>query len=204
LPLPSDDILIARIQAGDESAFEALVDCYHRSMLKIARTWVRSPEAAEEVVQDTWVAVIGGLDRFEARSSLKTWLFRILANRARTKATRDGRQVPFSALLTADDHEGDTPPEERFAADGQWAVAPATWGAGDPEAKVLQDEVQAVIERTLEVLPPAQRAVVTLRDVEGLSAAEACNILDVSESNQRVLLHRARTRLRAAVEAHLS
>ncbi|MDP1569364.1 MAG: sigma-70 family RNA polymerase sigma factor [Vicinamibacterales bacterium] len=200
--LPDDATLVDALQAGDVDMFSAVVDHYHRSLLRVATTWVRSKEAAEEAVQDTWLAVITGLPRFERRASFKTWLFRILANRARTRAVRDGRLVPFSALLPEGTDDDDGPALERFAANGQWAVPPSAWDADDPEAQGLRKEVGAVIARAVEALPPAQRAVFTLRDIEGLDAADACNILDVSETNQRVLLHRARTRLRAAVEAH--
>lgn len=200
--LPSDDVLVDALQGGDLDMFSLVVDHYHRSLLRVATTWVRSPEAAEEAVQDTWLAVLKGLPRFERRASFKTWLFRILANRSRTRAVRDGRLVPFSSLLSEGSDEDDAPALERFAANGQWAIPPAAWDADSPEEQSLRKEITAVIARAVEHLPPAQRAVFTLRDVEGLDAADACNILDISETNQRVMLHRARTRLRAAVEAH--
>ena len=173
-------------------------------MLRIALLYVSSPSVAEEVVQETWLAVLTGLERFEGRSSLKTWLFRILTNKAKTRGQRERRTLPFSALA-ADGDEGDTAvdvdrffgPDSRNA--GHWAVPPR----GVPEERLLAAEARARIEAAIAALPPNQRAVITLRDVEGLSAEEACNVLGLSETNQRVLLHRARSKVRAAFERYL-
>jgi RNA polymerase sigma-70 factor (ECF subfamily) len=164
---------------------------------------VSSRAVAEEVVAETWLAVYTGLERFEGRSSLKTWLFRILTNKAKTRGQRESRTVPFSAL--ADGDEGETAVDvERFLGPdsrhpGGWAAPPR----GVPEERLLAREARERIEAAIAALPPSQRTVITLRDVEGLSAEEACNILGVSETNQRVLLHRARSKVRAAFERYL-
>jgi RNA polymerase sigma-70 factor (ECF subfamily) len=173
-------------------------------MLRIALLYVSSRAVAEEVVQETWLAVLTGLERFEGRSSLKTWLFRILTNKAKTRGQREARTVPFSALA-ADGDEGDTAVEvERFLGPGNphaggWAAPPR----GVPEERLLAAEARERVEAAIGGLPPNQRAVITLRDVEGLSAEEACNVLGLSETNQRVLLHRARAKVRAAFEQYL-
>ena len=198
-----DRELIERLLRGDESSFEALVSAHHGTMFRVARTFVSKPDVAEEVVQETWLAVLRGLTSFEGRSSLRTWIFRILANRARTRATREARVVPFAELSNRGDasDEGDT--IERFTASGTWAEPPADWQVHTPEALVLRAEAIDHLARALAELPRAQRAVVTLRDVDGWSASEVCAALDVSEANQRVLLHRGRSRLRKALDASL-
>jgi RNA polymerase sigma-70 factor (ECF subfamily) len=161
--------------------------------------YVSSRAVAEEVVADTWLAVLTGLERFEGRSSLKTWLFRILANRAKTRGQREARVLPFSSFA-ADGDEGDTAVDvDRFARDGHWVAPPR----GVPEERLLAGETRSVVEQAIAALPENQRAVITLRDVEGLSAEEACNVLGLSETNQRVLLHRARAKVRAALERYL-
>jgi len=196
---PRDDAaLVARLRAGDEEAFVGLVRQMHRALLRVAFPFVGSQAAAEEIVQDAWVAVIGGLDEFEGRGAIRTWVGRIVVNRAKTRGVRDRRSVPFSSLSA--DEDGPVEPE-RFAPTGLWASPPSRWETS-PEELVLRREARAQIERELEALPPAQRTVVTLRDLEGWSAEEVCNVLDVSESNQRVLLHRGRARLRAALERY--
>jgi RNA polymerase sigma-70 factor (ECF subfamily) len=202
---PDEDAdLLRSLRTGDERAFADLLAKYGASMLRIALLYVPSRSIAEEVVQETWLAVLTGLERFEGRSSLKTWLFRILTNKAKTRGQREGRSVPFSALA-ADGDEGDTAvdldrflgPHRRGA--GHWAAPPR----GVPEERLLAGEARERIEAAIAALPPNQRAVITLRDVEGLSAEEACNILGLSETNQRVLLHRARSKVRAAFEQYL-
>jgi RNA polymerase sigma-70 factor (ECF subfamily) len=192
--------LIARLRSGDESAFRALIEMYHAMLVRVARMYVSTQAVAEEVAQETWLAVLQGIDRFEGRSSLKTWLFRILTNRAKTRGIREGRSLPFSAL------EPDEPAVEadRFhgadhAWPGHWAAAPT----GFPEERLLAGETREVIERAVEALPPTQRAVISLRDIEGWDAEEVCNALTLSETNQRVLLHRARSAVRAALEQYL-
>jgi RNA polymerase sigma-70 factor (ECF subfamily) len=154
---------------------------------------------AEEVVQDTWLAALDGLDRFEGRASLRTWLFHIAANKARTRAAREGRSVPFSALGGTDD--GDEAPAERlFDGGGAWREPPGAWSEENPERLVQGAQTRAAIEAAIAALPEGQRAVITLRDLEGLETEEICGLLGISVTNQRVLLHRARARVRAALE----
>ncbi len=196
VPVVGERELLDRLLSGDEGAFETLVALLHPPMLRFVRTFISRADVAEEVVQETWLTVLRGLQGFEGRSSLKTWIFHILANRARTRATRDARVIPFADLLSADDESGDAVLESRFTPDGRWTEPPARWQVNTPEALLLRAEVMAQLETALETLPPAQRMVVTLRDVEGLSSDEVCSVLGISESNQRVLLHRGRTRLR--------
>jgi RNA polymerase sigma-70 factor (ECF subfamily) len=173
-----DEVLLGRLRAGDEAGFTALVERYHRAMIGVALGHVRTRALAEEVVQDAWVGVLGGLDRFEGRSSLRTWIFRILLNQAKTRGVREARTLPAETAGRAD------------------PVAP---DADDPEARVLAGVVRARVGAAVEALPPRQRRVITLRDLEGRSAAEVCRRLGISEGNQRVLLHRARRAVRAAL-----
>lgn len=175
---------------------------YGAGMLRVAQMYVSSRATAEEVVQEAWLAVLKGIDRFEGRSSLKTWLFRIVANTAKTRGVRESRSAPFSsfgdeATVSADRFLG---LGERFP--GHWAVPPASW-AGLPDERLLATETMSLIRREIDRLPPAQRAVLTLRDLEGLSSDEVCNALDLTEANARVLLHRARAKVRAALEGYL-
>jgi RNA polymerase sigma-70 factor (ECF subfamily) len=192
--------LVAALKAGDEDAFRTLIETYHPMLVRVARAYVPTSTAAEEVAADTWLAVLEGIDRFEERSSLKTWIFRILTNKAKTRGMRERRSLPFSAL-EADDSSVDSDrfhgAEHRWP--GHWAAAPQ----GFPEERLLAAETREVVERAIEALPPAQRAVISLRDVEGWSAEEVCNVLTLSETNQRVLLHRARSAVRAALERYL-
>jgi RNA polymerase sigma-70 factor, ECF subfamily len=197
----TDPALVDRLLAGDEAAFSDLVNHLQSSLVRLARTFVADHGAAEEVVQDTWLGVIKGLPAFERRASLKTWIFRILVNRARTRGVRDGRMVAFSSL---EDFDGEASVlEDRFSADGQWVQPPSLWTEQDPEGVLLRHETAHFLHDAIDGLPPTQRAVVTLRDVDGIDAAEVCNILAISETNQRVLLHRARTKVRAVLEGHL-
>lgn len=199
VPQDEDAKLLSSLRTGDEAAFAALIDKYGPSLLRLASLYVPSRSVAEEVVQETWLAVLTGLERFEGRSSLKTWLFRILTNKAKTRGQRESRIRPFSSFA-ADGDEGDTAVDvDRFARDGHWVAPPR----GVPEERLLAGETRRVVEQTIAALPENQRAVITLRDVEGLSAEEACNVLGVSETNQRVLLHRARAKVRAALERYL-
>jgi RNA polymerase sigma-70 factor (ECF subfamily) len=197
-----DSELVRRVRAGDRSAFAGLVRRHGGALLRFARPFVRESSAAEEVVQDTWMAVLEGLGGFEGRASFKTWLYRILANRARTRAVREGRSVPFSALAEteSDEHAVDA---ERFDAGGMWRDPPWGWTDETPERLALEAETRQVIEAAVQALPPAQRAVLVLRDEDGLETEEICNLLDLTVTNQRVLLHRARTRVRQALEAHM-
>ena len=176
-----------------------LVERYHASFVRVAQMYVASLAVAEEVAQEAWLGILNGIGGFEKRSSLKTWMFRILTNIAKTRGTRERRTVPFSSLAAEDDEPAVEP--ERFRAD-QWAQPPPGWGQ-NPEERLLSAETQALILEAIEALPPAQRAVITMRDIAGLSADEACSALDVSETNQRVLLHRARAKVRKAIEEHL-
>jgi RNA polymerase sigma-70 factor (ECF subfamily) len=198
-----DARLLDRLRSGDESAFEELVERYHMAMTRIARIYASDPRVAEEVVQETWIAVLRGLDRFEGRSSLKTWLFSILVNRARTYAVKEGRYVQQESLdeLAAEPAID----SDRFSPPGVWTsgAEPQSWD-GIPEARLESAETRAIIQQAIDALPDQQREAITLRDIEGLPSEEVCNILQVSETNQRVLLHRARTRVRRALEHYLS
>jgi RNA polymerase sigma-70 factor (ECF subfamily) len=198
--------LVDGLRAGDEAAFVELMRQYGASMLRIAQLYVRSRAVAEEVVQEAWLAVFKGIGRFEGRSSLKTWLYRILTNTAKTRAVREGRSVPFSAL-GGDDDDGPAVdpdrflgPEERFP--GHWSAPPSSWG--EPDERLIAAETLDVMKAEIEKLPPAQALVITMRDIEGFSSEEVCNALDITETNQRVLLHRARSRVRRALEEYLS
>jgi RNA polymerase sigma-70 factor, ECF subfamily len=197
----ADEQLVAGLRAGDEAAFAELMRAYGAGMLRVALMYVSSRAVAEEVVQDAWLGVLKGIDRFEGRSSLKTWLFRIVANTAKTRGVRESRSTPFSSFGEATvDPDRFLDAGERFP--GHWAVPPASW-AQIPEGRLLERETMDVIRREIDRLPPAQRAVLTLRDVEGFDAEEVCNALDLTETNQRVLLHRARAKVRATLEEYL-
>jgi RNA polymerase sigma-70 factor (ECF subfamily) len=200
----SEEQLLAALRAGDEAAFAALVDRYQSSLVRLARMYVRDRSVAEEVAQETWLAVLNGIDRFEGRSSFKTWLFRILTNRAKTRGERESRSVPFSSIGDSDDPAVDPdrfrPEGEQYA--GGWKQFPIPW-EGDPEERLLAGETRAVILDTIEQLPPNQRAVITLRDIEGFGSEEVRNVLELSDTNQRVLLHRARSKVRRALEQYL-
>jgi RNA polymerase sigma-70 factor (ECF subfamily) len=205
---PAEQRLLERLRRGDEQAFMELVDRWGPSLLRVALLFVPTRAIAEEVVQETWLAVYSGIDRFEGRSSLKTWLFRILTNRAKTRAVREARSIPFSSLAPAE-AAADEPSVDpgrflpAFHPDyGAWASPPRSW-ADTPEQRLLGAETQRVISEAIEKLPPVQRAVITLRDVEGYDSAEVREALELSEGNQRVLLHRARSKVRAALDAYL-
>jgi len=205
----ADEQLVAALRDGDEGAFIALVGRYGPLMLRVASTYVRTPAVAEEVVQETWLAVLEGIGRFEGRSSLKTWLFRILANRAKTRGEREARCLPFSCVAArGEDDDGPAVEPDRFlGADhprwpGHWAAAPGDW-ATVPDVRLLSQETLAHVRDAITGLPERQQEVIVLRDVEGWSAEEVCNALGVSEVNQRVLLHRARSKVRAALERYL-
>jgi RNA polymerase sigma-70 factor (ECF subfamily) len=197
-----DSELVRLIQAGDPTAFAGLVRRHGGALLRFARLFVRESSMAEEVVQETWMAVLEGLDGFEGRASFKTWLFRILANRARTRAAREGRSVPFSALAGAEPEERAVDPE-RFDAAGHWRDPPVGWTDETPERLALEAETRRVMQAAVAALPEAQRAVLLLRDEDGLETEEICNLLGLTVTNQRVLLHRARTRVRQALETHM-
>jgi RNA polymerase sigma-70 factor, ECF subfamily len=204
-PQTTDQALVARLRAGDEAAFVELVDGLGPLMLRLARGHVRSRAVAEEVVQETWLGVLAGLDTFECRSSLKTWVLRILVNRAKTRGEREARSLPFSCVVPDDDDDPAVDADRFFGADhprwpGGWCAPPAPL----PEERLAGREALAVVTRAIEGLPARQREVIVLRDVRGWDAEDVCAALGVSEGNQRVLLHRARSRVRAALEAELA
>ena len=198
---------MAALRARDEAAFAELIERYHTSLVRLAMSFVSSRAVAEEVAQEAWVGVLKGIDRFEGRSSLRTWIYRILTNTAKTRAQREARSIPF-ASLGGDGEDGPAVDPDRFLpADdahwaGHWASFPRRWD-DLPEARLLGGETQDVIRQAIERLPYNQGEVIRLRDVEGFSSAEVCELLSLSEANQRVLLHRARTKVRAALESYL-
>jgi len=190
-----DAELLRRLRAGDEQGFVTLVERYNGSMLRLALSFVPSRAVAEEVVQDTWLAMLRGLDRFEGRSSLKTWLFSILVNRARSTGVREQRSVPVADA-------GPVVDASRFGPDGGWSDPPERW-IEEAEDRIEAGKLAGLLRSGIEGLPGRQREVVLLRDVEGLSSAEVCAVLAISEANQRVLLHRGRGRLRQLLETEL-
>jgi RNA polymerase sigma-70 factor (ECF subfamily) len=199
--MSADDArLIAALRAGDEAAFAELVRMYGRSLQRYARMYVSSDAVAEDIVGEVWVAVLTGLDRFEGRSSLRTWLFRIAANIAKTRGVREARSVPLSSVSAADDEPAVD--EARFA-DGAWASPVRPWGL-DAAQIALDDEAGERIRAEIDRLPDVQRAVITLRDIHGLGSDEVGMALGISQGNQRVILHRARSRVRAALESYFA
>jgi RNA polymerase sigma-70 factor, ECF subfamily len=202
---PSDEVLVARLRARDEAAFALVLDAWSTGMQRLARSFVSTTDSAAEVVQETWLAVLQGIGRFEGRSSLRTWVYRILVNTAKRRGAREGRTVPWSSLTTED--EGPTVDPIRFRGPGDpfaghWREFPAPWPS--PEQETLADEVRAQVVRALADLPDRQRVVITLRDVEGYGSDEVCSILDITAANQRVLLHRARAFVRSRLEEYFA
>jgi RNA polymerase sigma-70 factor (ECF subfamily) len=204
-----DANLVAALRRGDEAAFAELVDAWGPAMLRLARLHVPSNAVAEEVVQDTWLAVLSGLARFEARSSLRTWVFSILLNQARTRGQRERRTLPFAALRErweASRDEDVVPPERFQGRDGErpgwWSVPPVRWA--DPHEQLASKQAHAVLQSAIAGLPRRQREAVVLRDVLGLDADEASALTGVSEGNHRVLLHRGRAKVRNELERHLA
>jgi RNA polymerase sigma-70 factor (ECF subfamily) len=185
-----DAALVDALRAGDEDAFASLVGRYHTRLLHFAESIVPTREVAEEAVQDTWLGVVRGIDRFEGRSSVKTWLFRILINRAKTAGAYEPRNVPL---------EYEDVLEGRFGASGAWDQPPEPW-AETIDSRIAADKLALQVKECLPLLPPAQRQVFTLRDIEAVGAADVCEMLGLSEGNQRVLLHRARSRVRSILE----
>jgi len=202
-----DVLLVDALRAGDEAAFAEIVGRHGAVMLRVARLYVPTRAIAEEVVQEAWLGVLTGIERFEGRASFKTWLFRILTNVAKTRAEREGRSVPFSSLAQAElgadeaavDPDRFIPQGERWAS--YWASSPRPFGNA-PEQQLLSSETVAIVQRAIEMLPDVQRAVITMRDVAGFESEDVCESLQLSESNQRVLLHRARSKVRQALELH--
>ena len=199
----ASDSLVEGLRRGDEAAFRRLVTEEGGTLLRVARNYAQTDAVAEEVVQETWIAVIDGIDRFEGRSSLRTWIFRIMINIARTRAKREARSIPFASASAPGDEAAAIDPDRFFDRDhdrypGHWRLGPAPWGL--PEERLLAGEARGAIMDAIDALPPSQREVITLRDIGGWPAADVCNALGISETNGRVLLHRARTKVRAAVE----
>jgi RNA polymerase sigma-70 factor, ECF subfamily len=204
---PDEGRLIEGLRDGDEAAFRELVEAYGPMLMRMALMHVPSRAVAEEVVQETWLAVLNGIDRFQGRSSLKTWITSILLNTARTRGERERRILPFSLLRRRGEEDGDEPalPPDRFQGSrgeypGHWARPPVDWGP--PEERLASDAARKVMLEAIAALPPRQREVIALRDISGWSSEEVRNALDLSETNQRVLLHRARSKVRAALENH--
>lgn len=198
--------LVARLRGGDERAFETLVDRHYATMLAVARGYVRTRAIAEEVVQEAWLGVLNGIDRFEGRSSLRTWIMRIVVNIAISRGEREARSVPFSTLASEESDEPAVDPErfrgQKDGFPGHWRAYPGNW-ASLPDDALLGRETLGVVMSAIEELPEAQRVVITMRDVAGCTPEEVCGALDVSDGNQRVLLHRARSHVRGALERHL-
>ena len=205
--LPPDAELADRLRAGDEAAFRLVLDAWSSSMLRLARSFVSTNDSAEEVVQEAWLGVIRGIDRFEGRAALKTWVFRILVNIAKGRGVKESRTLPFSSLLPEDEGPAVDPSRFRPASDpypGHWnpGQKPQTWAL--PESAALQGEVRRVVGEALAALPDRHRIVVTLRDVEGYASDEVCSMLNISPGNQRVILHRARAMIRTRLETYFA
>lgn len=202
-----DMVLVSALRGGDEAAFGWLLDRYDKSLRRLAMNYVQSQAIADEVVQDTWMGVINGIDRFEGRSSLKTWVYRILTNVARARGVREKRSVPFASAGGAIEVGAEPALDpDRFRPvgaehAGHWMWYPAAW-EHEPEDRIEARETVAVVREAMRHLPPAQQEVMTLRDVEGWTSSEICDALNISETNQRVLLHRARSKVRTALEQY--
>jgi len=204
----TEHALLCRLRRGDEQAFDQLVRAWWPPMLRVARGFVSTDASAQEVVQDTWLVVIRGLAGFEGRSSLRTWVFRILVNIAKTRGVKEQQTIPLSAVA-ADEDTGPTVDPSRFRdpGDPEWprhwtpAGTPRRWDT-DPEAEVIRGEVRDVVSAAVGALPPRQREVVVLRDVQGFDSGEVCELLRMTAENQRVLLHRGRAKVRAALEIY--
>ncbi|MGW7683334.1 RNA polymerase sigma factor [Kribbella sp. NPDC054772] len=200
--VPTDDVLVAGLRTGDEDTFACLLNGWSGSMLRLARSFVSTTASAEEVVQDTWLAVFEGIERFEGRSTLRTWVYRILVNIARKRAVREQRTVPWTSL--APDH-GPTMDPKRFRGAGDqypggWRTFPERWPT--TETEVLAHEVRAAVAAAIDGLPVRQQVVLTLRDIDGHDAEDVCALLEISMANQRVLLHRARANVRGRLERY--
>ncbi|WP_445186782.1 RNA polymerase sigma factor [Pseudonocardia sp. Cha107L01] len=207
MTLPPDDVLVAALRDGDSAAFASVLDAWSSSMLRLARSFVSTHASAEEVVQDTWLAVLNGLCGFEGRSAFKTWVYRILVNTAKKRGGREWRSIPWTSLLPKDEDHGPTVDPTRFqgadgAYPGHWRQFPAEWTS--PEATALRGEVRTVISGVLGELPNRQRIVISLRDLDGQSSEEVCDLLQISAANQRVLLHRARAVVRERLAGYLA
>ncbi len=203
---PGDDLLIERLREGDEDAFMSLVDRLQPMMLRVARMYVSSHAVAEEVVQEAWLGVLQGIDRFEGRSSLRTWILRIVSNIAKTRGQREGRSVPFTSLA-GDDVDAPSFDPDRFLGTGEWighwSTVPEDW-RGAPEERLTSSETLEAVRAAIASLPPMQAEVIRLRDVLGWTSEEVRNALDLTETNQRVLLHRARAKVRRTLDHELT
>jgi RNA polymerase sigma-70 factor (ECF subfamily) len=203
-PAAGDDAeLVARLRAGDEDAFRALLRRHHRAMVRVIGAIVRRAAVAEEIAQEAWINVMRGLDGFDGRGSLKGWIFRIAVNAAKSRAAREAREIPASSLGDDDDGGESAVDPARFQDEGRWvghwSAPPVPW----PDERLLSAETRALIARAIDALPALQRQVIALRDTQELDADETCSILGITEANQRVLLHRARSKVRQALETHL-
>ena len=199
----AETALIEGLRAGDEAVFAQLVTALNVTLLRLARNYAPSAAVAEEIVQETWIGVITGIDRFEGRSSLRTWVVQILINIARTRSKREARSIPFASAGAPGPEAEPLDPDRFFGPDhalyaGHWRMGPSHWGI--PEERLLAGEAREAILSAIDALPPSQREVITLRDIGGWPSGEVCNALGISETNGRVLLHRARAKVRAAVE----
>jgi len=202
LKIEDESAFIASLKSGDEKAFAELVDRHHAGLMRMAMIFVSTRAAAEELVQETWVSVIRGIDRFERRSSLKTWIFAIMTNKAKKRAGKDARTVNLSSFDEHDIERMFDPDEGRFTARNSWQNPPSAWKI-NPEERVQRNELLEVIARTVETLPPKQKLVFTMRDVQGIDVSDISECLEITDSYQRVLLHRARATIRAAIESYL-
>ena len=200
LDFSDDDVLVKALAARDADAFAYLLDRYHSTLVRLAQQYVPSRAVADEVVQETWLAVIDGIDKFEQRSSLKTWLFRILVNIARSHGVKENRSIPFATTAVLEEEPSVDPRRfrRRLRARGAWKRPPHPWS--EPEQRAVDAETLATIRAAIDRLPPDQREVITMRDLLGWSATEVCDALSVSDANQRVLLHRARSKVRSSLE----
>ncbi len=198
------DSELAALRAGDEAAFRSLIRRYHGPMFRLAMTYVGDRGVAEDVVQESWLTCVRGLDRFEGRSSLKTWIFGIVINTARSRRRKESRSLPFASFWRRDDSDQRRPTVDRsrFGTDGMWQSCPLSWDS-IPESKVLGDETVQHVRAAIEALPPKQREVIVLRDVAGFEAGEVSSLLGISAANERVRLHRARAAVRQALEEYL-
>ena len=203
----TDEALLSRLRAGEEGAFDELVNTHHGALIRMAMGHVADREMAEEVVQDTWMAVIENLDRFEGRSSLRTWIFGILIHKAKDRGIREKRHTTFSAIGSYDDDSEEAVDPSRFQQsgewDGHWAFPPQPWDEQTPEKLLASQQAVNAMNQAIETLPMTLKEVLILRDVEGVEVKEVCELLKITETNLYVRLHRARERVRQAVESYL-
>jgi RNA polymerase sigma-70 factor (ECF subfamily) len=202
-PFGADQAMVEALRRGEEEAFRSLLERHGPAMLRTARHLLRNHALSEEVVQETWAALLAGLHRFQGRATLKTWLFRVLVKRCLTKRDREGRTVPFSALEASAQEDGPAFDPAAFNDQGHWRSPPRGWEDHTPERSVLNRELHEVVNFAIARLPAGQRSVITLRDIEGWTSEETCRVLSISEVNQRVLLHRARTKVREVLDSYL-